>query len=244
MLIIAASLVAVINWRKAALFKMDNEELREQLQALQVEVETAARLSEISKANSAKAHQQTTELMQLRNEVTQLRAERSVTKASQAQRENPSTEAIENRNERGNSPAEAALPVEDVFPRERWTFAGYATPESALVSAIWAMNEGTPEAYLNSLAPTEQERIAKLWQDKSEAEISEKHRNQVSSIRAFAIAERKNIAPGELLMTVGISSAEGSRTEQIRMQQVGQEWKFGGFIRDPQPVQSPPQIPP
>lgn len=244
-LVIAASLVAVINWRKAAVFQMDNEDLREQVQALQVEVETAARLAQIAKSNSEMTQRQTTELMQLRNEVTQLRSRGKTAEALAAENQTLKTQLLASRTVSatdGAAGSGGALGERDSFPRESWTFAGYDSPESALVSAIWAMKEGNPETYLNSLAPQEQERLAKIWQEKSETEISEKHRNDVSTIKGLRVLERQNISPTEIVMNVFIEGP--GRMEKIRMNQVGQEWKFGGFIRDPQPVQRPPQIQP
>lgn len=44
-LIIILAVVACIHWRKAALFKADNDDLRLRIESLEVEVETSARLA-------------------------------------------------------------------------------------------------------------------------------------------------------------------------------------------------------
>ena len=236
-LVVAASLTAVIQWRKAVLFAADNNELRSRIEAMEVEAESAGRLLELAKGASEKVRAQTTELMKLRNELTQSRASSKTVEALRVQNEQLKSEL--QRIQSGatataaaDQAAERATPASDVFPRDQWSFAGYASPESALVSAIWAMKEGNPETYLNSLTPEEQQRIDKVWQDKSENEILSKHRNDVSGISAFAIVERETLSPSEMVMSVAISSEGATRTEKIRMNQVGQEWKFGGFIRE------------
>jgi hypothetical protein len=235
-LVLAASLTAVVQWRKAVLFAADNNELRSRIEAMEVEAESAGRLLELAKGASEKVRAQTTELMKLRNELTQSRESSKAVEALRAQNEQLKSELQRTRSgaaaATADQAAERAIPASDVFPRDQWSFAGYASPESALVSAIWAMKEGNPETYLNSLTPEEQQRIAKAWQDKSENEILSKHRNDVSGISAFAIVERETLSPSEMVMSVAISSEGATRTEKIRMNQVGQEWKFGGFIRE------------
>ena len=76
-LVVAASIVAVINWRKATLFEMDNEELRSRIEALEVEAAGTARILEIAKKHSDKVRAQTVELKQLRDEVIALHQNQS-----------------------------------------------------------------------------------------------------------------------------------------------------------------------
>lgn len=234
-LIFGASLLAIIHWRKSAALNYDNELLREQLQELRTENEAANRLVEINQSSAETLKQQTKELMQLRNQVTQLRSENKDIQTVRAENQQLKNELGQRRSASSGQAASTGAnrdPAVDVFPRERWTFAGYASPESALVSAIWAMKEGNPETYLNSLSPQEQERMARVWQEKTETEIAEKHRNDVSAIAGLRVLERQNISPTEVVMNVMLEGP--GRVERIRMNQVGQEWKFGGFIREQQ----------
>src|SRR5262249_48274552 len=120
----------------------------------------------------------------------------------------------------------------DQFPRENWTFAGYATPEAALVTAVWAMKEGKPQKYLDSLSPEEQARMAKAWANKSEDEIAAKHQQDVSQITNVRLMNRKEISPDEVQFTVLIEGP--NRMETVSMKRFGADWKFGGFIRDRQ----------
>ena len=56
-LIIILAVIACINWRKAALFKADNEELHLRIESLEVELETNLRLTKRAqdKLNSLRA---------------------------------------------------------------------------------------------------------------------------------------------------------------------------------------------
>jgi hypothetical protein len=241
-LIISSSAVAALNWRKAALFEADNEALRAKVDSLEAEISQSTQVAELVKNSSDKLRTQSTELNKLRGEVTQLRAtaKAAETLTSENQRLRAQNEQLQARL------GTAALPVQDArerfaghdqFPRNSWNFAGYSSPEAALVSAIWAMREGDPKTYLASLAPEEQQRVSQNWQNKTEAELAEKHKNDVSAISGLRVLERQNVAPNEMVMNVYLEGP--GRVEKVRMNQVGQDWKFGGFIRDQQQAAAP-----
>ena len=109
--------------------------------------------------------------------------------------------------------------------------AGYATPEAALVSAIWSMKEGNPKSYLDSLSPEEQARLAKTWENKTEAEIIAKHQSDVAPITGVRVLDRHEISAEEMQMNVYIEGV--GRVEKVSMKRTGNDWKFGGFIRLP-----------
>jgi hypothetical protein len=93
------------------------------------------------------------------------------------------------------------------------------------------MKEGNPKSYLESLAPEEQARMAKVWENQTEAEIAAKHQSDVSAISAFRIMERQNVSDNEVLLNVYIEGV--GRMEKVAMKRVGNVWKFGGFVRPP-----------
>ena len=64
-LILGASTLAIVNWRRVALFKADNEELRSQVEMLVAEAENSGRLMEVTKENAQKVRSQMKELLQL-----------------------------------------------------------------------------------------------------------------------------------------------------------------------------------
>ena len=166
------------------------------------------------------------ELLKLRREVTMLRdqAKQVETLLQENLRLKSELERLKQ-----TSATQSQTDSTNYFRRDAWSFAGYNTPEAALVSAIWAMKEGDPVTYLQSLSPDEQQRMAKVWETKSETEVASKHQNDVSAITGFRVLEQQPTANGEMQLRVHIDGV--NRTETVRMKLVGTEWKFGGFIR-------------
>lgn len=232
-LLAAAIAAALTGWLKAGRLARENAELRTQVEALQEQQSAAA-----SEQNSAAQKEienlraQSQELLRLRGEVSQLRNGAKETEKLRAdlqrlRAENQRLQAASG----GTSAATNASSPSDQFPRESWNFAGYATPDAALVSAIWAMKEGNPKTYLESLSPEEQARMSKVWENKSETEIAAKHQSDVSAITGMRVLDRQAISPEEVQMSVYIQGVD--RMEKVSMKLMNNEWKFGGFIREP-----------
>jgi hypothetical protein len=230
-LIAAASIVAVVNWRRAALFQADNEQLRAKIVAIESEADANTRATSASTQELEILKQRSAELMKLRNEVTQLRAGSQTAQSTAAENQRLKAEIQQLRARAADAPAPTAS--SNQFSRESWRFAGYASPEAGLVSALWAMKEGNPQTYLDSLSPTEQQRAAVNWQNMSQEEIAAKHQSDVANISGLRVIERESIAPDEVLMNVYLEGP--GRMEKIRMNQVGGEWKFSGFPPPPTP---------
>jgi hypothetical protein len=230
-LILIAATAALINWRRAIILSEDNEQLRLKIESLETDANTSSNVVDMVRTQSEKMRAQTLELVKLRNEVTQLRDESKQAKNAGDENQRLKEELARLKSSVANAQPPATNSTRaGHFPRESWSFSGYASPEAALVSAIWSMKEGNPRSYLESLAPSEQERMAEVWQNKSEDELAAKHRNDVAAISGIRVLERQDIAAGEIVMNVFLEGVE--RTEKIRMNQVGQDWKFGGFIRE------------
>ena len=230
-LILIAAGAAIINWRRVALVAADNEQLQLKIESLEIEADSSSALVEVAKGQAEKLRTQTAELMRLRNEVTQLRNESKNAENLNSENQRLKAELASAKSTAQNQQSSpTTTPRSDHFPRDSWGFAGYSSPEAALVSAIWSMKEGNPRSYLDSLAPSEQQRMAQVWQNKSEGELAEKHKNDVASISGIRVVNRENVSPGEVVMNVLLEGP--NRVERIRMNQVGQDWKFGGFIRE------------
>lgn len=235
-LLAAAVAAAVVGWKNVGQLRAANDALRAELESLKAQSAAA------SEAESRQREQElqrlradAQEVVRLRGEVTQLR--NSAKEGEKLRAENQRLQA-ENRQMRSSAGAAAAntptpppAASKDQFPKESWTFAGYATPEAALVSAIWAMKEGNPKTYAASLAPEEQTRMAQTWANKSEAEIAAKHQQDVAAITGMRILERQAASPDEVVMSVYIEGV--GRMEKVSMKRLGEEWKFGGFLRNP-----------
>ncbi len=230
--LIVATGAAVMGWKQVAQLRTDNDALRAELQGLRepggavVDARAAQREQELQRLRG-----EAQDVLRLRSEVRLLRA--GTNEAALLRAENQRLRA-ESRTTAtagtGVAPAPAAA-SSDRFLKENWTLAGYATPEAALVSAIWSMKEGNPKSYLDSLSPEEQVRLAKTWENKTEAEIIAKHQSDVAPITGVRVLDRHEISAEEMQMNVYIEGV--GRMEKVSMKRIGNDWKFGGFIRPP-----------
>jgi hypothetical protein len=230
-LILAMGGAAGIGWRKATVLQQENQRLAAEIEALKQQVAALnEEQSQKQQAESKKAAADAQELAKLRGEVSRLRVA-----ANEAEKLRGEVGALkaQNRDLRAQPAPTAEGPATGLpgqFPRQSWAFSGYGTPEAALVSAIWAMKEGKPQVFLDSLSPEEQQRMAQSWQGKSAEEIAAKHQGDVGNIQGMRILTRTPISPTEIQMQVLLEGA--NRVETFKMNQdAAQQWKFGGFIR-------------
>ena len=235
---IGGVLGSVMGWKAIRSLRAENEALRAQAaaaseQASQAGAAAAARHENEIKKLKADAK----EVFKLRGEVSQLRGGAKAISELQAanQRLTAENRSLRMASQSATLDAEVESFTQQTFPKESWEFMGYTSPEDALVSAIWTMQQGDPQAYFDSLAPEEQERMSARWQDKSESEVSEKHQSDVAAISGLQILDRRDVSDTEVLMDVYIDGVD--RTETVSMQRVGDEWKFKGYIQDEVPVQ-------
>ena len=209
----------------------ENEALRAEVAALK------ARANEAEAARDADAKRtqgEAQDVARLRGEITQLR-----TSAKDAEKLRTENQQLRTENQKLRAPATAtppppaAAPTATSFPRESWSFAGYQSPEAALVSAIWSMQQGNAKQYFDSLTPEEQLRMTKVWENKSQAEIAAKHQADTAPISGMRVTETQPVSAEETVMKVFIEGV--NREEKVSMKRVGNEWKFNGFIREPAP---------
>ena len=212
----------------------ENDALRAEVEALRAQAATpeaeAVRQKEITRLRAAAE-----DAVRLRGEVTQLRT--TSKDADKLRAENQQLKS-ENQKLRGAASAADNAPVPAApaaapgsFPRESWSQAGYASPEAALVSAIYSMQTGNPKQYFESLTPEEQLRMSKVWEGKSQEEIAAKHQGDTSRITGMKVLTTQEVAPDQMVLSVYIGGVD--RAEKVSMKRVGNDWKFGGFIREP-----------
>lgn len=226
----------VMQSRQAGELRAENESLKSRLAAAEKAVGgEREKIKARYQSENDRLREQVGEVHKLRGDVARLRAQSD--EADRLRAANKKLQAS-NAQIRQSAVEAAAAMAEDAaraegsnFPKESWSFVGYDTPENALVSAIWAMQQGAPGAYLSSLAPSEQERMAKQWAGKSEAEIAAKHQGDVSHISGIRVLQQEAVDQDSMVMSVYIDGVD--RLEKVSMQRVNNEWKFGGYIREP-----------
>lgn len=214
----------------------DNEALRAEISELKARAEADAQASSARGSELKRLQTDAADAARLRGEVTQLRTGSKDGDRLRAENQQLKTE---NQKLRGTiaaappevAPAATAATAPGVFPRESWSFAGYTSPEAALVSAIWSMQQGNPKQYFESLTPEEQLRMTKTWEGKTPEEIAAKHQNDTAKITGMRVLNQQAISAEEIQMNVYIEGVD--RAEKVSIKKVGNDWKFGGYIREP-----------
>ncbi len=108
------------------------------------------------------------------------------------------------------------------FPRASWRFAGNAEPESALLTAVWAVGNGDVQTLWTSFSPAKQEQRA--GQPVSTL-IGAKDKADFAQITGYRILDKQVLSEKEVLFTVYASGL--NETQQFALQRIGNEWKFG-----------------
>ena len=200
------------------------EQQNDQLAAEEAETQRLSNL--LAQANSA--HQLTTsqasELLRLRAEVGALR--RQTNDLAKMQADNARMRAAVSNAATKAAPKETKTD-QDSLDKESWAFAGYADPESAFQSAVWAMSRGNTKTILASLHPDGQD--FKEAQAKSESDLAAENKAEFEKVTGYKIVEKQAVSDNEVILTV---YAQGvNATTKFRFQRAGDDWKVIGPVR-------------
>jgi hypothetical protein len=245
-LVIALAAGIALQSMRVSKLKAQNESLRQQVAALQAQADHLSSQPS-TPAASATTDEDRSELLRLRNQAAQLKQvtnelQRLRTQVQQRQAASqarfaqvPAAPAADS-----NAPAGATGPV----PRESWAFAGYATPEATLQSAVFAMSQGDYQTFLASMSPEEAARMQKSFEGKTPEQIAEDGRRQTANAKSFQILGKQELSPDRVVLNVYVAGGE-DRMQRVVMQKVGDEWKWAGNAgrRQQQQEQQPPPAP-
>jgi cell division protein FtsB len=173
--------------------------------------------------------QDKTELLRLRNQAAQLR---TITNELEQLRAQVAQVRTENEQLRSSPGAAASTPPTGqspggAYPREAWAFAGYATPENALQSAVFAMSQGDYKTFAASMTPEEAARLQQSWANKTPEQIAEEGRRETANITGFRVLEKRDVSPEQTVLTIYAGGEE--KVQQVIMQKVGEEWKLAAM---------------
>lgn len=227
--VIIATAAFVVYRQRAQVYEIQNAALTEKVEQLENRIN---RLSSLESARSITGEQdqnQTLELMRLRNEVTQLRAENSALASEKARL----AQDLGKRDTAAPSPVQNSAPS---VAREHWSFRGYNSPEDALISGMAAMRDGQVENLLRTLTPEERQRFEAQNQGKTDEEIAARFQKEFGRVSGVRVLGRNQTAPNEVVLDVYLEGL--GKVKKYRMTQVGQEWKAG------EPINQNPQTNP
>ena len=210
---------------RVAALRTENERLRGELAAAQRSIDSikAQQNRELEQLRT-----EVSEVHKLRNEVTQLRAGAKTTEQLRAenQRLRGADRQLQAAPKAGTTPP-ATVPQEGYYAKENWAFSGYATPEAALQSVVWAMREGDTKTILAAVTPEEMARMQSEWAGKSEAEISADAKQGTEKINSIRILDSRAISEDEVVLNVYAAGGE-DKIQKISMKRLGGEWRMAG----------------
>ena len=116
------------------------------------------------------------------------------------------------------------------FPKDTWSFAGYADPETALATWTWAMNKGDRNIMLASLAPEAQPEWQKIFEGKSDEEIAKEFSSSAAKIAGYTLHSRQMISDNEAVIALVMDLPDGTQTDEqkMRVKKFAEEWKIVG----------------
>ncbi|SRR6266446_8840340 len=155
------------------------------------------------------------ELLRLRGEVGVLRSQQKEMQMVQAAHR----QLLLTQNQ-GPPPA-----AQDSFPKETWAFAGYADPESAFKTLIWAMSKGDLKTIQAGVSPEEAAKISKEFEGKSESEIAAAATGEITG---FRIIKKQAVSDDEEVLTLFGDGKE--ETVKLKFKRFGTEWKMSGEV--------------
>jgi hypothetical protein len=218
-------LAAAFFWERKAV-----NGLRAQNEALRAEKEEAGQLADANRdlqalraAAGPAPRSDRTELLRLRNEVRQLRAQQQEVEKLRAANQRVADEV-----KSGKFTPRRLADMEGAVPREKWTFAGFATPEATVQSFFAGIASGDPEQVMRCM-PTRQAELMKqeMAQD---PESFRKNFSKVASVSAFRITgTRKSLLDDRMedRMEVLVQVVADGESMPLPLQRIGNEWKLG-----------------
>jgi RNA polymerase sigma factor (sigma-70 family) len=125
-------------------------------------------------------------------------------------------------------------PTETNFPKDSWVFAGYADPQSALLSSIWAQTKSDNHTFLTSLSPEAKQKRQQEFNyrmtktGKTAAELFAEDSRNLDKTTGFRIIGQEIDSGNGILLHLYVQGNE--MNIDAKMVKVGNEWKFDDFI--------------
>ncbi len=232
--VVVASVATPLVIQHEAKLRQENQALRQQVDQLTGLTAENARLSNlVAQANNARLLQnnQLNDLLRLRGEVGVLR--RQTNELLRLREENRRLQTAQAEARRNSQPAKSPLdPVTQIdFPRESWAFAGYANPESTILSLASAAVGGDLKIFFNSLTPDFQARQREDWQKDGRTEVQMRNKlvKEFGGTKAIRLLNKDIISENEVILSLLIEGDDGhSEMPKMKVQRINNEWKMAG----------------
>ncbi len=171
--------------------------------------------------------EQSQELLRLRGEVGVLRQQTNGLEAAR-QENRQARAALESSLTNQSAGAAVAAATADYWPRGSWAFAGYASPDAALQTSLWAANNGELKALLDSTTGDLQKMVEKDLTGKSEGEAAVRAMDEVARLQSVRLLNREVQADGTVVLTAAFEEGTDTHTSKLLMKKIGNDWKISG----------------
>ena len=221
-LLLAASL-----WERKETSRLgsENEALRAvKAEAEQLATENRGRAKLEANAVDPGMRVDKTELLRLRNEMRQLRAQLDETDKLRAANARLSAEI-----KAGPVAPRRITDLEGTVPREQWKHAGMATPEATVQSFFAAVASGNPEELIRYATPQGQEQFRKQMErdpDRFRQEFMQEF-GKIAQVAGYRIQRIRPRGGSEDQVEVLIQVAAEGATMPLPLRRIGQEWRLG-----------------
>jgi hypothetical protein len=165
------------------------------------------------------------ELLRLRAELSALR--QLTNELEHARKEN--TEAHAALDHYLTNAAAPKVATADFWPRESWKSAGFATPDDAVRSSLWASDNGNVKALLDSTTGDFRQMLEKEYEGKSADEAAIRAMDEVSNLKSVQVINRDFQSDDTAVLTATFEDGDQTQTRKLILKKVGNEWKMAGM---------------
>lgn len=218
--VVIGGLVAslVVQHQSLARLREDNRSLQQQVEELRDAKNQLAQAA-VDQDEFAKRQRDQSELLRLRGEVGVLRRQTKELDALEASLKTQSAGTVE------------TAATADYWPRDSWAFAGYASPDAALQTFVWAASEGDLKTLLGSVTGEAQKRTEKDLEGKSEGEASRKAIDDAINLKSVRVYHRNVQSDDTVIIQAGYENGRITYVEKLFMKKIGNEWKLSDKLR-------------
>jgi len=218
--VVIGGLVAslVVQHQSLARLREDNRSLQQQVEELRDAKNQLAQVA-VDQDELAKRQRDQSELLRLRGEVGVLRRQTKELDALEASLKTQSAGTVE------------TAATADYWPRDSWAFAGYASPDAALQTFVWAASEGDLKTLLGSVTGEAQKRTEKDLEGKSEGEASRKAIDDAINLKSVRVYHRNVQSDDTVIIQAGYENGRITYVEKLFMKKIGNEWKLSDKLR-------------
>ncbi len=172
----------------------------------------------VAQANQSQSlpEAQLRELLRLRGEVNLLRQQGKAVGTPPNQTLQPSAAA---------APTAATA---DYWPRNSWASVGYASPEAALQSSLYAASKGDVKGFLRGITGEVQKTMESAADGNSGGGLPAVMAADTDHLKAVRVLGREAQADDTVVLTAALEEENGTVTKKLLMKKVGTEWKFSG----------------